>query len=178
MRKKKKKDFTWLWILLPFLILIIIGFGFCTFKPTLPDKDNATEQEEIVECPAEILLGQDCEDKENCCEEGTSCAKEWWDWECKYNYPDCPYPPMDWSLEEQNLTYDAVSGEIVVWEHWLPFVDALDDKGYKVDIEQCMENHEEFRDFCCRCPDGTSTRFVYDEAQGLNYMWCFNNPRG
>lgn len=178
---KKKKSYTG-WILSSIvaflLIVIILSLVLCSRAPEdMPNNETpSTEQE--AQCTT-LLLGQDCEDNPGCCEEETSCTNEWFAWECKYNYPECDYPDVgmtqEW-MDENNYTYEDLDQGWDIFEKWDLWISSLKKKGMAYELEQCMDNHLEFKDYCCRCPDGTTARFVYDESRDIEYMWCYENP--
>ena len=178
------------------LVLLIISgfvawkFGFVrTFRDWWDDYRHVDDDEgndlppQDETCSPLMKLGQECNQDDPCCEDETACARSWnyFRWECTYVRPECEnILPLNWSMdaysyEEYGNILD-VAEKLPEWYDWLNGNNELE-TDYAYELEQCMENHDEYVDYCCRCPDGTVARFVYLSEQDQQYMWCFPNPR-
>jgi hypothetical protein len=194
--KKKKKTNKRLFILL--LIMAIFGavIALVMFNPGLNTSfktwwtnhnkpadeggdDETPPPEAEPQCPRIFGKGQDCSSDPDCCERGTACSGNL-RMECEYIYPICTNIfPADYELG--NYTYEDIVRQLKIYETYYSFYDFLNGNNnlhidYAYEATQCMSNHPEYIDFCCKCPDGTSTRFVWLPTEQIQYMWCFPNP--
>lgn len=188
----KKKSDSWILIVIISLFLVVglgtMGYMFFTSGDSeenteLPPASNQYQPPTpATGCSKTFLLGQDCKSSPGCCEKGTACSGNVFGYECKYVYPICENVlPTQWSLGDH--TYEEAISQIELYESYLQFYTLLNgqnnfNKDFAYEATQCMSNHPEYIDFCCQCPDGTSTRFVWLSKEQIQYMYCLPNPVG
>lgn len=189
-----KKANVWIWT--TFILLLILVGGYLTLRFHLVARardwwrdyrnldEDETDDDGMPEpnCVETFKLGQDCSLNIGCCEEGTSCTTKFYNkQECEFIYPVCePILPWNYVLDG-TYTYEQISDIFSLSETTFDFYLALNGDNeyatdYAIELEQCMENHPEYVDYCCQCPSGTTTRFGYVKDRDIQYMWCFPNP--
>ncbi len=190
---KKNKNKKLKWVILALILILILGFVSVKFEVygkvrawwqdfnSVDEGEDDDDAEPDPECEKIFSLGQYCNEDPGCCEEGTACARTLIKWECKYLYPVCENVlEHNWELGDE-FTYENYKNILSMAERSIDFYDYLnagneEDIDYAYEMEQCMSNHPNYIDFCCRCPDGSATRFVWLADEEIHYMWCFPNP--